>query len=279
MVKEELLDVRRHAAVPRAHAPTPSPTRSPTPRRDLYEEVTDYVREEMNRADSLRRQAGSGTRRLRAHRPAAPARLHRPRRSTSRSGAAASGSRRRLREEQLARRGGGVDPTVDAPSRRSPTTIDDSTNRRRSELEELEESVVDPATAAQTDRGARGRDRHSSSSLEAARAARARSRAPTASGPSCRELLQDNRRDARRRRAAAASSSSSPSTATRSNYLTREIRDAARPPRGRRRRSTAASRRERAPEGTGAVHARPRRPGPASPPTPPARASTSSAPT
>ena len=53
--------LRGHAAVPRTHSPRPSPTTSPPLEAELYEAVTEYVRDEMNRADQLGRQDAKAT--------------------------------------------------------------------------------------------------------------------------------------------------------------------------------------------------------------------------
>ena len=78
MVKEELLTFDGRPLFPERRAYTRRRTRCPTEEALLYDEVTEYVREEMNRAERLEGR-GRGPprqrRRLRAHRPAAPARL------------------------------------------------------------------------------------------------------------------------------------------------------------------------------------------------------------
>ena len=73
MVKEDLLTFEGKPLFPERIAET-VPYELTELEQDLYEQVTDYVREGMNRADEARRQAPQH-RRLRAHRPAAPARV------------------------------------------------------------------------------------------------------------------------------------------------------------------------------------------------------------
>ena len=53
MVKEDLLKIRRHETIPRAKAYTANYELSSPLEASLYEQVTTYVREEMNRADNL----------------------------------------------------------------------------------------------------------------------------------------------------------------------------------------------------------------------------------
>ena len=73
MVKEDLLTFEGKKLFPERIAET-VPYELTALEYDLYEDVTDYVREGMNRADQARRQAQEH-RRLRAHRPAAPPRV------------------------------------------------------------------------------------------------------------------------------------------------------------------------------------------------------------
>jgi superfamily II DNA or RNA helicase len=119
----------------------------------LYAEVTDYVREEMNRAERLRRE-GEGRRgaivgfaltilqrRLASSPEAIYQSIIRRRKRLE----------NRLREEELRKRGGEVrlDP---GPELYDVTEedIDDIDDRPDEEVEELEEEVVDQASAAQT---------------------------------------------------------------------------------------------------------------------------------
>ena len=73
MVKEDLKTFEGRPLFPERRAYTVTYELS-TDEKDLYDAVTQYVREEMNRADRLRqagRQQARLHRRLRAHRPAA----------------------------------------------------------------------------------------------------------------------------------------------------------------------------------------------------------------
>ncbi len=116
----------------------------------LYEQVTNYVREEFNRADALENEGRKGTvgfaltilqRRL-ASSPEAIYQSLRRRRERFES---------RLKEEELLKRGANV--KFDASYDLKPLTdddIDDLEDAPEDEQVEIEEKVVDQATAAQT---------------------------------------------------------------------------------------------------------------------------------
>ena len=116
----------------------------------LYKEVTDYVREEFNRADALENEGRKGTvgfaltilqRRL-ASSPEAIYQSLRRRRGRL---------EKRLREERLLRRGGSVAaPTVAELPSYSDEDLDDLEDAPSAEVEQAEEQVIDQATAART---------------------------------------------------------------------------------------------------------------------------------
>ena len=74
MVKENLLKFDGTPLFPERIAYT-VPYKLSDAEAQLYKAVTDYVREEFNRAEALAERQARGHRRLRAHHPAAPARL------------------------------------------------------------------------------------------------------------------------------------------------------------------------------------------------------------
>ncbi len=115
---------------------------------DLYKQVTDYVREEFNRAEALENEGRKGTvgfaltilqRRLASSPEAIYQSLRRRRERLE----------KRLREEQLLRRGGEVRLEPSLPSY-TPDDLDDLDDAPDAEVEEAEEVVVDQATAART---------------------------------------------------------------------------------------------------------------------------------
>jgi superfamily II DNA or RNA helicase len=156
MVKEELLTMEGRPLFPERRAYT-VPYELSDAEQELYEAVTQYVREEMNRADRLR-EAGDGRRgntvgfaltvlqRRLASSPEAilrslerrRARLERRRREMSATGAAHDEQPLRQRLDTLL--GRATDDDLD-------DRLDDLAG---AELEELEEDVVDAATAART---------------------------------------------------------------------------------------------------------------------------------
>jgi superfamily II DNA or RNA helicase len=152
LVKEKLLRFDGRPLFPERRAYTIEYTLSDL-EAHLYKEVTDYVRDEMNRADRLKAE-GEGRRgaivgfalttlqrRLASSPEAIYQSIVRRRKRLE----------RRLQEEELRRRG--ADVAIDTLAAFSDVTEDDIDNiddRPDSEIEELEEEVVDQATAAQT---------------------------------------------------------------------------------------------------------------------------------
>jgi SNF2 family DNA or RNA helicase len=146
MVKEELLTFEGKPLFPERRAYTVTYGLSPEEAR-LYAEVTDYVREEMNRAERLQRE-GEGRRgtvvgfaltvlqRRLASSPEAIYQSLRRRRERLET---------RLNEERLGRRGAvALDFTEELEAPEDPDDLAEA------EREELEERVVDQASAAQT---------------------------------------------------------------------------------------------------------------------------------
>src|SRR5204863_2452414 len=116
---------------------------------DLYKQVTDYVREEFNRADALSNEGRKGNvgfalttlqRRLASSPEAISQSLRRRRERLE----------RRLREEQLLKRGydAHIDIVTDT-SMLSADDIEDLEDAPDAEIEETEEKILDQATAAQ----------------------------------------------------------------------------------------------------------------------------------
>ena len=149
MVKEELLTFEGKPLFPERRAYTVSYPLSAEEAR-LYAEVTEYVREEMNRADRLSAE-GEGRRgnvvgfaltvlqRRLASSPEAIYQSLRRRRERLET---------RLNEERLARRG--VTSSVGLAAGLDVPDVDDLDEMPDGELEELEELVVDQASAAKT---------------------------------------------------------------------------------------------------------------------------------
>jgi len=117
----------------------------------LYHDVTEYVREEFNRADALANDGRKGTvgfaltilqRRLASSPEAIYRSLERRRERLE----------RRLREEQLLKRGlpSGFEHDPSLPSLRSAEDFEDMDETPEGELEEVEERILDQATAART---------------------------------------------------------------------------------------------------------------------------------
>src|SRR5262249_48325241 len=116
----------------------------------LYRQVTDYVRNEFNRADSLENEGRKGTvgfaltilqRRLASSPEAIYQSLKRRRERFE----------RRLREEQILKRGASVqDDIFQAVPSLTADDIDELDDAPDEEVEETEETVVDQATAART---------------------------------------------------------------------------------------------------------------------------------
>jgi SNF2 family DNA or RNA helicase len=149
MVKEELLTFEGKPLFPERRAYTVNYPLSPEEAL-LYAEVTEYVREEMNRADRLKAE-GEGRRgnvvgfaltvlqRRLASSPEAIYQSLRRRRERLEA---------RLNEERLGRRG--RDETIDMTSGLDAPDADDIDELPDGELEDLEEEVVDQASAAKT---------------------------------------------------------------------------------------------------------------------------------
>jgi superfamily II DNA or RNA helicase len=146
LTKEELYRFDGTPLFPERRAYTPSYSLSPE-ELDLYQAVTTYVREEMNRAD----RSGDGNRRssvgfalqiLQRRLASSPAAIHR---SLERRRQRLEG---RLREEKLLRRAGSA-PLSRAPALPTydPDEIEEAPG---AESEAVEEEILDAATAAQT---------------------------------------------------------------------------------------------------------------------------------
>ncbi|MBK9119766.1 MAG: DUF3883 domain-containing protein [Phycisphaerales bacterium] len=149
LVKEQLLKFDGTPLFPERRAYTVNYALSDA-EADLYKQVTDYVREEFNRAEALENEGRKGTvgfaltilqRRL-ASSPAAIYQSLRRRRERL---------EKRLREEQLLKRGAeaGIDLTVGLPAL-TADDIDDLEDAPDKEIEDTEEHVVDQASAART---------------------------------------------------------------------------------------------------------------------------------
>lgn len=149
LVKEQLLKFDGTPLFPERRAYTVNYTLSDG-EAELYKEVTDYVREEFNRADALENEGRRGTvgfaltilqRRLASSPEAIYQSLRRRRERLE----------KRLREEQLLKRGAdvGIDLNVALPTL-SADDIDELDDAPDAELEDTEEKVVDLASAART---------------------------------------------------------------------------------------------------------------------------------
>jgi hypothetical protein len=149
LIKEQLLKFDGTRLFPERIAYTVNYPLS-DPEASLYLQVTDYVREEFNRAEALENEGRKGTvgfaltilqRRLASSPEAIYQSLRRRRERLE----------RRLREEQLLKRGAEVqvDFTPDLPSF-SVEDLDDLDDAPDAEIEQTEERVVDQATAART---------------------------------------------------------------------------------------------------------------------------------
>ncbi|MFO7902804.1 MAG: helicase-related protein, partial [Pirellulaceae bacterium] len=149
MVKEDLVKFDGRPLFPERFASTVNYTLSPE-EADLYRKVTNYVRQEFNRADQLNNDGRRGTvgfaltilqRRL-ASSPEAIYQSVKRRRGRL---------EKRLREEKLLKRGAEVrlHPKADDPLF-SEDDIDDFEDSPSAELEGTEQQILDQATAAQT---------------------------------------------------------------------------------------------------------------------------------
>jgi len=147
LTKEELYRFDGTPLFPERRAYTASYELSPM-EADLYQAVTTYVREEMNRADRMgddkrRSNVGFALQILQRRLASSPAAIHRSlERRRERLEA-------RLREERLMRHGGGNGPLRDAPALPSYDP-DDPDEAPGDEFEAAEEEIVDKATAAAT---------------------------------------------------------------------------------------------------------------------------------
>src|SRR5277367_4036928 len=149
LVKEQLLKFDGTPLFPERRAYTVNYALSDG-EAELYKRVTDYVREEFNRAEALENEGRKGTvgfaltilqRRLASSPEAIYQSLKRRRERLE----------KRLREEQLLKRGAdiGLDLNVGLPSL-SADDIEDLDDAPDAELEDTEEKVVDQASAART---------------------------------------------------------------------------------------------------------------------------------
>jgi SNF2 family DNA or RNA helicase len=149
LVKEQLLKFDGKPLFPERRAYTVSYKLSDA-EASLYKSVTDYVREEFNRADSLENEGRKGTvgfaltilqRRLASSPEAILQSLRRRRERLE----------RRLREEQILKRGADLqDNEVQGLPSLTEEDIDDLDDAPDAEVEATEETVVDQATAART---------------------------------------------------------------------------------------------------------------------------------
>ncbi len=145
MVKEKLLRFDGRPLFPERRATTVKYPLSPL-EADLYQQVSDYVREEMNRADSLARE-GEGRR---GNRVGFAATILQRRLASSPEAIFQSLARRhqRLSDRCDLLRAGPPAPVDD--DRGTMVDLDDLDDLEAGEVERLEEEVVDDATAART---------------------------------------------------------------------------------------------------------------------------------
>ncbi len=161
LVKEQLLKFDGTPLFPERRAYTPAYKLSDLEAR-LYKQVTDYVREEFNRADALENEGRKGTvgfaltilqRRLASSPEAIYQSLRRRRERLE----------KRLREEQLLRRGSGQTSAASPPAGEDAAALpgaeipsytsddlDDLEDAPSTEVEAAEQQVIDQATAART---------------------------------------------------------------------------------------------------------------------------------
>ncbi len=148
MVKERLLKFNGTPLFPERKAHT-VPYKLSDAEAHLYREVTDYVREEFNRAEALQNDKRAGTvgfaltilqRRLASSPEAIYQSLHRRRERLE----------KRLRELELLQRGGGVAPLAGSMKTLDTDDIEDLEDAPENEVEKAEEEVLDQATAART---------------------------------------------------------------------------------------------------------------------------------
>jgi superfamily II DNA or RNA helicase len=148
LVKEQLLKFDGKPLFPERRAYTVSYKLSDA-EAALYKSVTDYVREEFSRADSLEGDGRKGTvgfaltilqRRLASSPEAILQSLRRRRERLE----------RRLREEQILKRGGDLQDAGPSLPNLTADDIDELDDAPDEEVEQTEETVVDQATAART---------------------------------------------------------------------------------------------------------------------------------
>ncbi len=148
MVKESLLKFDGRPLFPERIAYT-VPYKLSEPEAELYKEVTDYVRQEFNRAEALQNDKRSGTvgfaltvlqRRLASSPEAIYQSLHRRRERLE----------KKLRELQLLQRGAVAAALAADPSLLDPDDIEDLEDAPETEVEQAEEEILDQATAART---------------------------------------------------------------------------------------------------------------------------------
>ena len=149
LVKEQLLKFDGTPLFPERRAYTVSYKLSDA-EASLYKSVTDYVRDEFNRADSLESEGRKGTvgfaltilpRRLASSPEAILQSLRRRRERLE----------RRMREEQILKRGADLqDGDFQGLPNLTEEDIDDLDDAPDDEVEQTEETVVDQATAART---------------------------------------------------------------------------------------------------------------------------------
>ena len=159
MVKENLLKFDGTPLFPERIAYT-VPYKLSDAEAQLYKEVTDYVREEFNRAEALANDKRAGTvgfaltilqRRLASSPEAIYQSLRRRRERLE----------KRLRELELLQRGGAV--RTPSPPRRpmlDAEDVEDLEEAPENEVEAAEEEILDQATAARTIAELQSRDRH-----------------------------------------------------------------------------------------------------------------------
>ncbi len=147
LVKEQLLKFDGTPLFPERRAYTVSYSLSDA-EAELYLGVTDYVREEFNRAEATEDNGRKGTvgfaltilqRRLASSPEAILQSLRRRRERLE----------KRLREEQLLKRGAEIDTTADLPAM-TDDDIEDLDDAPDGEIEDTEERIVDEASAART---------------------------------------------------------------------------------------------------------------------------------
>jgi SNF2 family DNA or RNA helicase len=148
MVKENLLKFDGTPLFPERVAYT-VPYRLSEPETRLYKEVTEYVREEFNRAEALANDKRAGTvgfaltilqRRLASSPEAIYQSLHRRRERLE----------RRLRELELLQRAAAVDEIAASTPLLDPDEVEDLEDAPDNEVQATEEEVLDQATAART---------------------------------------------------------------------------------------------------------------------------------